>query len=396
MNAIVSDGLGGVRIATVPAPKIERPTDAIVRMTACAVSGPDVRMSRCRNAGLPAGSVIGHEGVGVVEAVGRGVRSVKPGDRVVVVSNSGSPDGPRSASAHFACEPGTRPTGRESGTLLFRDIFPLVSREPGDGRVGLQAEYARIPNAAASLVLLPDDVTDDQGVLLSSVFPTGYFAAEAAEIASGDAVAVFGCGPVGLFAILSAKLLGANQVFAVDAVPDRLDLAAALGAESINFDNEDPVERLGKATNGVGVKRAIDTGDHPIESLRWAASALTCGGTLSVLPTPMDGIRRFPIGIARAKGLTVHAGYCPPRRYVPLLIDLVRSGAADPTQVLPVGSAVELADAYRAFADSLIEWVRVEPRPVDRRHAQPRQPRHGGRWTQLARFFRHAIGVPSA
>src|SRR5579883_857970 len=234
MKAVVFHGIGDVRLDTVPEPKIEKPTDAIVRLTASAICGTDLHMIRGTLPGMVPGTIIGHEGVGIVEQVGGEVRDFKPGDRVVIPSTI-------CCGACSYCRRGyqsqcdnANSNGPRAGTAFFGG--PATTGPIN----GLQAEFARVPLADPSLVRIPAEVTDDQAILLSDIFPTGYFGADIAEIQPGDPVAVFGCGPVGLFAVLSAKLLGAGRVFAVDTLRDRLEKARELGAETIDFNKEGP------------------------------------------------------------------------------------------------------------------------------------------------------------
>lgn len=244
---------------------------------------------------------------------------------------------------------------------------------------------------------------------MSDIFPTGYFGAEMAEIEDGDTVAVFGCGPVGLFAIESAKLLGAGRVFAIDRLEDRLQKARELGAECINFEQEDPVQTLRRLTDGIGPDRAIDAvgidavhahtgaalsnsdirteeeesrnnvgqahasganwvpGDGPSQALQWAVEALAKAGTLSVIGVYPPRFRAFPIGAAMNKNLTVNMGNCHHRKYIPRLINLTLSGRVDPSAILT--QQEDLPDALSAFAafdrrDS--GWIKVELMPEAR------------------------------
>jgi threonine dehydrogenase-like Zn-dependent dehydrogenase len=275
--------------------------------------------------------------------------------------------------------------------------------------LGLQAEKARIPFAHVGMVKLPDAVSDDQAVLLSDIFPTGYFGAEIAEITPGDTVAIFGCGPVGQFAILSAKLLGAGRILAVDGVPSRLDTARTQGAEVIGFNAEHPVEAIRRLTGGIGVDRAIDAvgvdagrpqrgpaadesgqqaeqfaeeveeiapeanpaagrwrpGDAPSQVLIWAVDALAKAGTLSIIGVYPPTVRSFPIGKAMNKNLTLNMGNCHHRKYIPRLVDLARRGEVDPASILtqrqPLRSAIE---AYEAFDERQEGWLKVKLEPV--------------------------------
>ena len=386
MKAIVFHGVGDIRLEDVPEPKIEQSMDAIVRITASAICGTDLHFVRGTIAGMKPGTVLGHEGVGIVEEVGSDVRNFRPGDRVVVCSTiaCGSCSYCR-AGYQSQCDH-ANPNGPAAGTAFFGGP---ASSGPFQG---MQAERVRVPFAHVGMVKLPDIVTDEQAILLSDIFPTGYFAADMAEINDGDTVAVFGCGPVGQFAIASARLLGAGRVLAIDRVPSRLEMAATQGAEPINFDEEDPVDAIRRLTLDIGVDRAIDAvgvdaeprsagaaarstkkeqnwqpGQAPSQALSWAVEALAKAGTFSIVGIYPEKARLFPIGDAAEKNLTLQMGNCPHRRYVPKLLELVVSGAVDPTEVLtqeaPLTDALE---AYEHFDRRETGWVKVmlQPQPA--------------------------------
>jgi threonine dehydrogenase-like Zn-dependent dehydrogenase len=403
VKAVVFHGVGDVRLDDVPEPRLADPTDAIVRITASAICGTDLHFVRGTVPGMKPGTILGHEGVGVVEEVGRGVRNVRRGDRVVIPSTIACGACSYCRAGYFAQCDDASPFGKLGGTAFFGG--PAAS---GPFH-GLQAERARVPFAHVGLVRLPDDVRDEDAILLSDIFPTGYFGAELAEIKPGNTVAVLGCGPVGQLAIASARLLGAGRVIAIDSVRSRLDMARAQGAEAVDFDAEDPVEAVRDLTRGVGVDRAIDAvgvdaalprhgpalqklekerarfeddlaevaperhpvgenwrpGNAPSLALEWAVELLAKAGTLAVIGVYPSTERRFPIGRAVAKNLTVKAGNCNHRRYVPMLLDLVRTGAVRPsavlTQVEPLTSAIA---AYKAFDARHPGWVKVELRPA--------------------------------
>ena len=401
MKAVVFHGIGDVRLENVREPKVKEPSDALIRVTASAICGTDLHFIRGTLSGMKPGTILGHAAVGVVEEVGKDVRNLRPGDRVVVPSTIGC--GYCSycrAGYHAQCDV-AHPGGPHAGTAFYG------GGESGGGFEGLQAEYARIVHAAANLVKLPDSVSDDQAILLSDIFPTAYFGADLAEIKAGDAVVVFGCGPVGQFAIASAKLKGAGRIFAVDCIASRLEMACAQGAEVIDFNREDPLEALKRLTGGIGPDRAIDAvgvdavapssgpaakeagkhraefrkelkevapeantrgrqwraGDAPSQALDWAVECLAKAGTLSIIGVYPEG-RLFPIGAAMEKNLTIKAGNTPHRRYLPHLVDLVATGAIDPTQVLTQTEPLENAiEAYKAFDRRESGWVKVELRP---------------------------------
>jgi threonine dehydrogenase-like Zn-dependent dehydrogenase len=241
--------------------------------------------------------------------------------------------------------------------------------------------------------------------MISDIFPTGYFGADIAEIEPGDTVAVFGCGPVGQFAIASAKLLGAGRIIAVDTILSRLDMAREQGAEIINYNAEDPIEVIRELTGGIGVDRAIDAvgvdanapesgpaaekaqkqaqqfqqevqqiapetnpqgdnwhpGNAPSQALEWAVQGLAKAGTLSIIGVYPPTQKSFPIGMAMNKNLTINMGNCNHRNYIPLLVDMVREGTVDPAKILTqVEPIMSVLDAYKAFDRRQPGWVKVE------------------------------------
>jgi len=401
MKAVVFHDIGDVRLDTVSDPRIEQPTDAIVRITASALCGTDLHMVRGTLGPMEPGTVMGHEGVGIVEEVGAAVRNLRPGDRVVVSSTIACGFCVYCRAGYYSQCDNSNPNGMRAGTAFYGG--PAMTGHYG----GLQAELARIPFASINLIKLPKEVTDNQAIMLSDIFPTGYFGADLAEIRSGDAVAVFGCGPVGQFAIASAKLHNAGRIFAIDHVQSRLEMARDQGAEVINFEREDPVEAILQATGGIGVDRAIDAvgvdaerphagparkkvdehaqlydqeireitsghvnkgdgfrpGDAPSLALEWEVDALDKAGTLAVIGVYPENAQFFPLGKAMNKNLTIKMGNCNHRKYIPKLVDLVESSTVDPQRVLtqaePISSAV---DAYKAF-DKKQGWVKVEVIP---------------------------------
>ena len=389
MKAVVFHGVGDIRLDDVPEPKIGKPTDAIVRITASAICGTDLHMVRGTMPQMKPGTVLGHEAVGVVEEVGKDVRNFRPGDRVVIPSTIACGYCSYCRVGYQAQCDNANPNGPSAGTAFYG------GPEATGPFNGLQAEYALTPFAASSLVKLPDDLDDDRAVLLSDIFPTGYFGAELAEIEDGNTVAVFGCGPVGQFSIMSARLLGADRVIAVDRYADRLEMARAQGAEVIDFSRENPVEVIKALTGGIGVDRVIEAvgvdsmgqdasdnqaltaspearivGDHfvagsnPHQALDWCVEAVAKAGTIGIIGVYPQTDRTFPIGQAMNKNLTVKMGNCNHRRYVPHLVDLVRGGAVDPILVLtqhqPMTNAVE---AYETFDSRGRGWTKVKLEP---------------------------------
>ena len=399
MKAVVWHGIGNIRQENVPEPHIQEHTDAIVQLTATAICGTDLHMVRGTMTDMQPGTILGHEGVGIVEDIGSDVRNLNVGDRVVIPSTIACGYCVYCRASYFSQCDHANPNGPRAGTVFFggpKQTGPIN---------GLQAEKARIPFAHVGLVKLPEEVSDDQAILLSDIFPTGYFGAELAEIVPGDTVAVFGCGPVGQFTIASAKLLGTGRILAVDQISSRLDMARAQGAEVIDFSTEDPVQTILDLTGGIGVDRTIDAvgvdaerphsgpaaqqaeqhaqefqqevqyiapqtntqsngwqpGDAPSQAVRWAVEALAKAGTLSIIGVYPPTVQFFPLGMAMNKNLTINMGNCHHRKDIPTLVDMVRNGTIDPTMILthvePFSSAIE---AYKAFDERLAGWMKVE------------------------------------
>ena len=400
MKAVVFHGVGDIRLDDVEEPKIQEPTDAIVRLTSSAICGTDLHMVRGTMAGMVPGTILGHEGVGVVEEVGSQVRNLNVGDRVVIPSTIGCGYCMFCRRGFYAQCDNANPNGPQAGTAFFGGPQPTGPFE------GLQAEYARIPYANVGPVKLPEQVTDEQALLISDIFPTGYFGADLAEIEDGDTIAVFGCGPVGQFSITSAWLMGAGRVLAVDKDESRLEMARAQGAEAINFDEEDPVETIFDLTGGIGVDRVIEAvgvdamssrtaptgevtegdfqeelnrvapetnpqgdtwvpGDAPPQSMVWAAQAVMKGGGIGVIGVFPPQAMTAPMGTIQQRNLTVRGGNCNHRKYMPMLVGLVATGAVDPTEILtntePLTSAIE---AYEAFDRREPGWIKVELEPA--------------------------------
>lgn len=398
MRAVVWHGVGDIRLDTVPDPKIEQPTDAIVRLTSSAICGTDLHFVRGTMAGMKKGTILGHEGVGIVEQLGADVRDFDIGDRVVICSTIACGTCAYCRAGYFAQCDKANPNGPEAGTSFFGG--PEVT-----GPVhGLQAERARIPFASTTLVKLPDAVSDDQAILISDIFPTGWFGARLAEVGTGDTVAVFGCGPVGQFAIASARLQGAGRVIAIDKYPDRLAMARRQGAMAVNFEEEDPVATVKRLTGGIGADRVIDAvgvdamhaahgpaapdratrksfeaevaevapdahprhgqwvpGTAPSQVLQWGVQAVAKAGTIGIIGVYPPAATHFPIGIAMNKNLTIKLGNCNHRAHVPHLVELVRIGAIDPVQVLTkVEKLTDAIAAYEAFDRREPGWVKTE------------------------------------
>ncbi len=401
MKAVVFHDVGDIRLEDVPEPRIQEPNDAIVRLTASAICGTDLHMIRGTLPGMKSGTILGHEGVGTVEELGEGVRNFRVGDRVVIGSTIACGYCSYCRAGYYSQCDNANPNS--DGTAFFG------GPEEAGGFNGMQAELVRVPFGNVNMVKLPKEVTDEQAILLSDIFPTGYFGADMAEIDPGDTVAVFGCGPVGQFAIWSALHMGAGRVLAVDTIESRLAMAQEQEAEIIDYNREDPVETIKQLTGGIGVDRVIDAvgvdanaptagpaaeeagreveehrrerdqvapkqnpqggnwvpGDAPAQVLEWAAKAVAKAGTISIIGVYPQSMKTFPLGTVMMKNLTVRAGNCPHRRYLPHLVELVRSGVVDPTTILTqVDPLTKALDAYKAFDERQPGWVKVELLPA--------------------------------
>jgi threonine dehydrogenase-like Zn-dependent dehydrogenase len=385
MRALTWHGKEDVRVENVPDPTILNPRDAIVRITATAICGSDLHLFDGYIPSMEPGDILGHEFMGEVVEVGKAISNLKVGDRVVVPFTI-------SCGHCFFCErqlwslcDNSNPNAWMAEKLYGYSPAGLYgySHMLG-GYAGGQAEYARVPYADVGPLKVPDGLTDEQVLFLSDIFPTGYMAAENANIQPGDTVAVWGCGPVGQFAIQSAWLLGAERVIAIDRVAERLQLAAGAGrAETLNYAGADVVEALKELTGGRGPDACIDavgmeahsTGvdalydrakqatrmsfDRP-HVLREAIQACRKGGTVSVPGVYGGFLDKLPIGAAFNKGLTLKMGQTHVQRYMPLLLDTIQAGKVDPrfiiTHRLPLDEAPA---AYRAFRDKQDGCVKV-------------------------------------
>ncbi len=405
MKAVVFHDIGDIRLDDVPDPKIEDPNDAIVRITSSAICGTDLHLVRGTLPGMEPGTILGHEAVGIVEEVGSNVRNLMVGDRVVVPSTIACGYCSYCRAGYFSQCDNANPNGPHAGTAFFGG--PKTSGSFN----GLQAELARIPFANVGLVKIPDSLSDEQALMLSDIFPTGYFGADLADLHSGHTVAVFGCGPVGQFAIISAFLKGAGRVLAVDCIDSRLEKARENGAEAINFEKENAVDTILDLTGGIGTDRAIDAvgidavhphsppevmlseqelqqfeeevqelvpeqfagekkskqwhpGDAPSQALQWAVQAVAKAGTIGIIGVYPENMRFFPIGKAMNRNLTVHMGNCNHRKYIPKLMQIVSGGAVQPERIITQEQPlISVIDAYRMFDEHKAGWMKVELMP---------------------------------
>ncbi|MDF9747096.1 zinc-dependent alcohol dehydrogenase [Natrinema salsiterrestre] len=386
MRALCWHGEEDVRVDEVPDPQIVNPHDAIVEITATAICGSDLHLYDGYVPTMREGDVLGHEPMGEVVEVGNAVETLEAGDRVVVPFTI-------SCGSCWFCEEelyslcdNSNPNAEIAREVMGQSPAGLFgySHMLG-GYAGGQAEYLRVPFADVGPLKVESDLPDEQVLLLSDVFPTGYMAAENAEIEGDDTVAVWGCGPVGQFAIQSAWMLGAGRVVAIDRVPERLAMAREHGdAETIHFEEEDVYDRLMAMTGGRGPDRCIDavgteahgTGlmgltdkakqqvnleaDRP-HVLRQAIKCCRKGGTLSVPGVYVGHADNVPVGPLMNKALTVNTGQTHVQRYLDPLLETIEDGDIDPSFVVthrePLERGPEMYETFRDKEDGCVKVV---------------------------------------
>lgn len=334
MRALTFHGGRTIRPDTVPDPTIAEPTDAIVQVELAGICGSDMHIYHERERGQDPGTVMGHEFVGQVVEVGADVCRVSAGHRVASPFTT-------SCGACFYCLEGL--TARcERGQL-----FGWVER--GRGLHGAQAEYVRVPLADSTLVPLSDDVRSDDALLLGDVLSTGFYCARQGGIRASDVVAVIGCGPVGLMGLIGAKEHGATTIVAVDSVAERLDRARALGAHTVDFAQDDPLEVVRSLSEGRGADVVLELVGSP-EALRSAYRLVRPGGVISVVGVHNEDHLAFSPAEAYDKNLTFRVGRCPARHMMEALLPLVREGRYDLASVISHRLPLERgADGYAMF-----------------------------------------------
>lgn len=386
MKALCWHGKNDIRCDTVPDPKIQHPRDAIIQVTSCAICGSDLHIFDGVIPGMESGDVLGHETMGIVVETGSEVSNLKAGDRVVVPFTI-------SCGECFFCKRGFY-SGCERSNPNHKVAEKLWGHSPAGlfgyshilgGYAGGQAEYLRVPYADVGPIKVPDSLSDDQVLFLSDIFPTGYMAADNCNIQPGDTIAIWGCGPVGQFAIRSAFMLGAERVIAIDTVPERLRMAESLGAITIDFKAEDVYEKIQDLTSGRGADSCIDavgteasaTGsidsmldrvkvatfmgtDRP-HVLRQAIHCCRNFGTVSIVGVYGGFLDKIPMGSAINRGLTFKMAQTPVQHYLPELLKRVENGDIDPSFVIthhaPLADGPEMYETFRAKDDGCIKVV---------------------------------------
>ncbi len=388
MKAVCWYGPHDVRVEQVEDPRILNGRDAIVKVSSTAICGSDLHLYNGFVPTMAAGDILGHEFMGEVVEVGPEVNDLAVGDRVVVPF-------PIACGSCFACQDGLFSVCENSNPNAWMaekmwghatcGIFGY-SHLTG-GFAGGQAEYVRVPFADVGPLKISSGLSDEQALLLADVFPTGYMAAEACEIEPGDTIAVWGCGPVGQFAIRSAFMLGAERVIAIDRFPERLRMAREGGAETLDYEQVDVDEALAEMTGGLGPDHCIDAvgmeahtpgfeglydrvkqmlmlqTDRPA-ALREALLACRSGGTVSVPGVYGGWVDKLPLGSLMNRSLTLKTGQTHVHRYLRPLLQRIEEGAIDPSFVFTHRVRLDDApEAYDTFLKKQDECIKVVMRP---------------------------------
>jgi threonine dehydrogenase-like Zn-dependent dehydrogenase len=365
-----------VEVREVPDPKILNSRDAILKITSTAICGSDLHLFNGFIPTMEKGDILGHEFMGEVVELGRGVSNLKVGDRVVVPFTIACGNCWACQSELFSLCENSNPNGWIQEKMMgHAGSGAFGYAHMTGGFAGGQAEYVRVPFADVGPLKVPEGLTDEQVLFLSDILPTGYMGAEMCDIQPGDVIAVWGAGPVGQFAIASAYLLGAERVIAIDRFPYRLQMAKdkAGASEVINYEEESVLERLKELTGGRGPDKCIDAvgmeahghaatyaydrakqalmleTDRPI-ALREAIMACRNGGTVSVIGVYGGLIDKFPMGTIMNRSLTIRSGQCHVHRYMRPLLKRIQDGEIDPsfviTHTLPLNQAAHGYDIF--------------------------------------------------
>lgn len=389
MRALTWQGTQKVSVETVPDPEIVNPRDAIIRVTSTAICGSDLHLYDGVIPSLKPGDILGHEFMGEVVETGTD-STLQKGQRVVVpftISCGGCFH--CRITQYSACENSNPADKQDMSEKLYGHPMAGIfgySHMTG-GYSGGQAEYVRVPFSDVGPIVVPDHLDDDTVLFLSDILPTGWMAAENAEIQPDDTVAVWGCGPVGLFAIQSALAMGAAQVIAIDHYPRRLELARKLGAQTINFRTSDVREALMEMSGGIGVDAVIDAvgmeahgfaidnmidiakqkvgiGADRASALKQAILAVRPGGRVS-MPGVYGGMTdKFPLGAVMEKGLQLRTGQTHVQRYMKDLLAKIEDGSLDTTFLISHRLPLEEAPTgYKNFKEEQDSWTKVVLKP---------------------------------
>lgn len=388
MRAVTWCGRYKVQVEDVPDPHIINPRDAIIRVTSTAICGSDLHLYHGYVPTMQKGDILGHEFMGEVVDVGPEVRNLRIGDRVVVPFTIACGNCFFCRSQQWSLCDNSNPNAWMAEKLYGQTPSGLFgySHMMG-GYAGGQAEYVRVPFADVGPLAVPDDLEDEQVLFLTDIFPTGYQAAENCNIQHGDTIAVWGCGPVGQFAIRSAFMLGAARVIAIDHYPNRLELAANAGAVPVNFDDDDVYDELMDMTGGMGPDACIDAvgleahgmtldamydrvktatlmGSDRAHALRQAIRCCRKGGTVSIPGVYGGLLDKVPLGAAFAKSLTLKMGQTHVMRHLRPLLDKIVHGEIDPRFIISHRVPLEAAaEAYEMFSEQQDDCIKVVLKP---------------------------------
>ncbi len=390
MKALVYHGTERVSVDMVDDPTIEDPKDVVIKITSTAICGSDLHLYGGLIPTVEEGDIFGHEFMGEIVAVGSEVRQFKMGDRVVVPFTITCGHCFFCTSDLWSLCDNTNPNHEMAEKVYGYSPAGLYGYSHMLGAYqGGQAEYARVAFADTSIFKAADGIEDDKLLFLTDIFPTGWMAAENCDLKGGETVVVWGAGPVGQFAIRSAYLLGAERVIAIDRFPERLAMAKAGGAETINYEeNEDVFGTLKAITNGrgpdacidavgmeahganglMGVMSVIDTAKQALKlesdrpgALRQIIHACRKGGVVSIAGVYGGFVDKFPIGIAFNKGLRFKMGQTHVQRYLPMLMGMIEAGKIDPsfviTHTVPLDQAADMYPIFQQKQDNCIKVV---------------------------------------
>ena len=390
MKALVWHGTQDIRCDTVPDPKIEDDRDAIIRVTACAICGSDLHLYDHFMPGMEKGDVMGHEFMGEVVETGKGVKgALKKGERIVVPFTIICGECDQCKRGYFSvCERSNRNKDIADKAFGHTTAGLFGYTHLTGGYQGGQAEYVRVPFADKTHIKVPENLSDEQVLFLGDIFPTGWQAAVQADIQPTDTVAIWGAGPVGQMTLRSALLLGAKRVVCIDSVPERLEMARAGGATTIDNSQESTVERLNDLTDGKGPEKCIDAVgmeahspralEHAYDRLKQSvmlesdrASVLremiyVCrpAGILSIPGVYGGLVDKMPIGALMNKGLTIRTGQTHVNRWTDDLVKRIDDGQIDPSFVITHRAKLDQGpEMYKTFRDKKDNCIKVVLRP---------------------------------
>ncbi len=376
MKALCWMGKEKLEVQTVADPKLLNPSDAIIKITRTAICGSDLHLYDGHIPTMQAGDILGHEFMGIVEEVGPSVKKLKRGDRVVVPFTIACGNCFFCQSTLWSLCDNTNPNAAVAEAMYGYSGSALYGYSHiYGGYAGGQAQYARVPFADVGPIKIENDLPDEKLLFLTDVFPTGYMAAENAGIKEGDTVAIWGAGPVGIFAVASAFMFGAKRVISIDRFPDRLALAAQAGAETLDYSQHDVLKSLRELTGGTGPDSAIDavgleahadtlagvydrtkmalklSTDRPTV-FRQAIQAVRKGGTVSIPGVYGGLLDKVPFGAAFGKGITMKMGQTHMMRYLQPLLERIEKGEIDPSFIISHRIGIEeIPEAFRIFRD---------------------------------------------